>query len=165
MEITEGSSIFLDTNVLVYRTIPESPFHRFAVDVIHALEQEGSTLWISRQVLREYLVTLTRPGLFSEPIPLERVLQEIRFFENYFHVADEHQTLTERLLSLMETINIAGRQVHDANIVATMQAYGLSRLLTQNIEDFQRFADLITIQPLIMPDQEYTDTSEESLSS
>ena len=41
-----------------------------------------------------------------------------------------------------------GRQVHDANIVATMPDCGVRRLLTFNVMDFQRFALLIEIDPL-----------------
>ena len=33
----------------------------------------------------------------------------------------------------------SGKQVHDANIVATMLAHGVGRLLTFNVADFQRF--------------------------
>lgn len=58
MEITAGSSIFLDTNILVYRSIPESPFHLVVSQAVKSSEQQGYPLWISRQVLREYLATL-----------------------------------------------------------------------------------------------------------
>jgi predicted nucleic acid-binding protein len=54
--------------------------------------------------------------------------------------------LRERLLSLLATHPVAGRQVHDANIVATMLANGITRLLTFNIADFRRFAGLIAIE-------------------
>ena len=40
-----------------------------------------------------------------------------------------------------------GRQVHDANIVATMLAHGEGRLLTFNDADFRRFAELTEIVP------------------
>jgi len=40
---------------------------------------------------------------------------------------------------------MGGRQVHDANIVATMQVYGITHLLTHNTDDFARFAHLITV--------------------
>ena len=36
----------------------------------------------------------------------------------------------------------------DTNIVATMQAYNITHLLTHNIADFQRFEDHITVVPL-----------------
>lgn len=55
---------------------------------------------------------------------------------------------TERLLGLMEQISVGGKQVHDANIVATMLAHGVPNLLTHNTADFMRYSGLITILPL-----------------
>jgi hypothetical protein len=40
---------------------------------------------------------------------------------------------------------LAGRQVHDANIVATMLAHGEDRLLTMNRGDLRRFEPQIEI--------------------
>jgi predicted nucleic acid-binding protein len=42
----------------------------------------------------------------------------------------------------------SGRQVHDANVVATMLEHGVRRLLTFNAADFRRFARIIDIEPL-----------------
>ena len=39
----------------------------------------------------------------------------------------------------------AGKQIHDANVVATMPAHGESRLLTFNAADFRRSADYIEL--------------------
>ncbi len=149
MVTTGDNSAFVDTNILVYASIPESPFHLVALNAIQALEQAGTELWISRQVLREYLATLTRPQAFTEPIPIASLLSEIRFFVNRFRVAEDSPQVTERLLTLMEQVPVGGRQVHDANIVATMQAYGIDQLLTHNIADFNRFSELITVLPLV----------------
>jgi predicted nucleic acid-binding protein len=50
-----------------------------------------------------------------------------------------------RLMELCQLVPIAGRQVHDANIVATMLAHGEDRLLTMNRGDFRRFAPRIEV--------------------
>ncbi len=55
----------------------------------------------------------------------------------------------DHVVNLLQTIPTAGKQVHDANIVATMQAYTIQHLLTHNVSDFNRFAGLITIVPLV----------------
>src|SRR2546427_465439 len=73
---------------------------------------------------------------------------DVRHFEQRFHVADETSAVTERLLSLLQDFPIGGKQVHDANIVATMQTYGIQRLLTANVADFARFGQLIAVIPL-----------------
>jgi hypothetical protein len=56
--------------------------------------------------------------------------------------------VTERLKDLLARFPTAGRQVHDANIVATMLAYGVDRLLTGNVADLVRFSGVIDLEPL-----------------
>ena len=72
-------------------------------------------------------------------------------FVDRFQMAEDNLRVTERLLALMEQFPIGGKQVHDANIVATMQVYGIRQLLTHNTKDFSRFSQLITILPLEPP--------------
>lgn len=40
---------------------------------------------------------------------------------------------------------LGGKQVHDANLVATMHAYGIDHLLTLNAADFRRFEPRIAL--------------------
>ena len=63
-------------------------------------------------------------------------------------MADETPAVTAYLLALMEPYAISGKQVHDANLVATMQAHGVRCLLTRNEKDFQRFADIIALKTI-----------------
>lgn len=144
--------VFLDTNILVYARATQSPFHQAALQAIQRLHDSEVETWISRQVLREYLATLSRPQQFTNPLPIERLIEDIRLFQTQFSVAEDSPLVTERLLTLMEQVPIGGRQVHDANIVATMQAYGISQLLTHNVADFNRFAEFITVLPLVRDD-------------
>ncbi|MBD2043665.1 type II toxin-antitoxin system VapC family toxin [Microcoleus sp. FACHB-672] len=145
----EDNAIFLDTNILVYANVEESPFHEVALQAIQHLYDAGSELWISRQVLREYLATLTRPQQFTNVHPIEVLIEDVRLFQTQFHVAEDNEEVTERLLMLMQEIPVGGRQVHDANIVATMLVYGIRQLLTHNVADFNRFSKLIAVVPLV----------------
>lgn len=43
---------------------------------------------------------------------------------------------------IVEKNNIGGKQIHDANIVAVMQEYGIKRLLTHNLDDFKRYGEI-----------------------
>jgi predicted nucleic acid-binding protein len=149
MVIGVANAIFLDTNILVYANVSESPFHQAALEKIQNLYDTEIDLWISRQVLREFLMTLTRPQAFVNPQPVAIVLERVRFFQTQFQVAEDTPEVTEQLLSLMTEIAIGGRQVYDANIVATMLVYGIRQLLTHNTSDFARFSELITVLPLL----------------
>ncbi len=69
-------------------------------------------------------------------------------YQSAFQVADETPAVTARLLALLAAFPVAGKQVHDANIVATMPTFGVPRLLTHNAADFARYAPVITVEPL-----------------
>ena len=62
-----------------------------------------------------------------------------------FTVLEDSASAWEQLIVLSRRYSFAGRQVHDANIVATMLAHGERRLLTFNVADFRRFARLIEV--------------------
>jgi predicted nucleic acid-binding protein len=42
---------------------------------------------------------------------------------------------------------VRGLQVHDARLAAIMQAYGLSRILTLNQQDFLHYPGIQAVQP------------------
>ncbi|HHJ20134.1 MAG TPA: PIN domain-containing protein [Gammaproteobacteria bacterium] len=141
----DDSPLFIDTNILVYANVIETPFHEQALAMINTSHEAGRTIWISRQVIREYLVTLTRPQTF-ENLPRATVLEQVEQFIDRFQVADDTAIVSEQLFKLMGDYKIGGKQVHDANIVATMLAYDIPCLLTHNVKDFQRFEEVIKIK-------------------
>lgn len=146
--MTDVKPVFLDTNILVFANIAEAPFHEIARAAIETRYNAGIELWISRQILREYLATLTRPQTFSKPQPVSTLSERVRFFQNRFRVAEDGPQVTEKLLELMEQVTIGGKQIHDANIVATMLVHEIPFLLTHNVADFARFSQFITVLPL-----------------
>lgn len=117
--MTDVKPLFIDTNALVYATVQESPFHTQALQALQVAHQAGRPLWISRQVLREYLMTLTRPQAFAA-LPKEAVLSQVEQFTERFQVADDTPAVTQQLLNLIRQYPVGGKQVHDANIVATV---------------------------------------------
>src|SRR4051812_6959542 len=88
MATTAVSSLFIDTNILVYATTAQARLHAAAAGAIQTWTQSGVDLWISRQVLREYLATLTRPQTFIHPLSPSVLVPAIRQFEQQFHVAE-----------------------------------------------------------------------------
>ncbi len=144
----DANSVFVDTNVLVNASIGNAPHHAAAVEAILGFTKTGSQMWISRQVLREYIATLSRPQTFGGPTPVGKLVVEIKAFEQRFNIAEDNADVTRRLLDLLARIKVGGKHVHDANIVATMLVYGIRRLLTHNTSDFSRFSQFITVVPL-----------------
>lgn len=141
--------IFVDTNILVYSSLPHFPLYTQANKRMSELLTQNNEIWLSRQVIREYLVTMTRPAITGGIITPQENLVNISTFSAAFRVADETADVTNRLLSLLQQVSVMGSQIYDANIVATMQAYNITRLLTHNVVDFTRYNSFITVLSLI----------------
>jgi toxin-antitoxin system PIN domain toxin len=137
--------MFVDTNILVYATQITSPHRDAARTALQHYSNGGARLRLSRQILREYLAVVTRPQLFASPITMAEALADIERFAAAFELLEDGPEVGVRLVQLCRSVALAGRQVHDANIVATMLAHDETRLLTANRGDFQRFAPAIEI--------------------
>ncbi len=149
MAPTPGSAVFLDTNILVYASFPGTPFYDAARARLSQLESDGVLFWTSRQVLREFLASTTRPGAIVPPPPLDALTQAVRQFEAEFEIANEDAAVTAILLDLLKSRTAQGKQIHDANIVATMRRYSVPWLLTHNTADFARYVPDIAVLSLI----------------
>jgi len=101
MATTEGNRVFVDTNVLVYAAVSQAPFHAEARSVIRTRQEAGMDLWISRQVLREYLATLSRPQTFSIPQPIDVLIADIQRFQASFSIAEDGPAVTAKLLEVL----------------------------------------------------------------
>jgi predicted nucleic acid-binding protein len=146
MAMTAAESVFVDTNVLVYATQAASAHHAAALALLRSPEAAGIPLWISDQVLREFLAVVTRPQPAVPTMPMALAIEQVKFFSQRFWIAVEGPAVRTQLLALLSTYPTAGRQVHDANIVATMLANSIKHLLTFNGSDFRRFASLISVE-------------------
>jgi predicted nucleic acid-binding protein len=134
----------VDTNVLVYSMATRAPLRERARAAV-AVPAPDEPLSISRQVLREYLAVVTRQQTWGDALPLGIALADADIFCRRFRVLDDGPDIWEELCKLCSRFAFGGRQVHDANIVATMLAHGERRLRTFNEADFRRFAPLIEI--------------------
>lgn len=147
--MSTANRVFLDTNILVYGRLQGSPLCQAVGNRLLELEALGSEFWISRQILREYVAVLSSGrGLTAVP-PMVDLLADVQHFCSRFQVAEDGAAVTQQLVQLLSVVSCAGKQVHDANIVATMIPHGIGRLLTHNVGDFQRFAGYIKVEPLV----------------
>lgn len=141
-------AIWIDTNILVYANLALSPLHKLAVERLRDYDQSSCQLWISRQTLREYLSAMTKDNVLTAAISRSALVADVRYFATRFLVGEDSPQITETLLDLITKFPTGGRQIYDANIVATMLQHGVHHLLTHNVKDFSRFTSEITILPL-----------------
>ena len=134
----------VDTNVLVHLTTPGSPHHAQARHALTRLASQGP-IAVTRQILREYIAATTRPQSWSRAFTLAEATTDTDALTARFAVLEDGQAVWDELMALTRSFVFGGKQVHDANIVATMLAHGETRLLTFNEPDFRRFGTLIEV--------------------
>ena len=137
--------MFIDTNVLVNARIPGAPDHEAARASLESAFGDPEPLRISRQVIREYLAVVTRDQPWPVNITREEAFEDVSRLIGSFEMLEDGPAVTEWLVALCRDVAVGGRQIHDANIVATMLAHGERRLLTFNVADFRRYADRIEL--------------------
>ncbi len=141
--------ILVDTNVLLTATTPARPLHRVALTVLDEWPQQGTPLWVSGQILREYLVVATRPpevnGLGLE---VETALANIAMLRSRLRLLDERVVIFEQLDRLLREVGCRGKRIHDANLVAMAVVHGATGILTANVSDFRRFSSYVEIKDL-----------------
>jgi len=80
--------VFIDTNVLIYATRRTAPEHAAAQAALARLEGEGRRMWISFQILREYLAAVTRPQATCPALSMGTAIADVRRFQQVFDVAE-----------------------------------------------------------------------------
>lgn len=141
-----SASAVVDSNILLSATDPSRTDHEAALTL---LTRDPRDLVITPQVLREYLAVSTRAvdanGLGLDP---STAVANAEAVSSSLRLVPEDANTAVRLLVLVQDGRAAGRQVHDANIVATALAHGASTIITSDTRHFARFADLIEVESL-----------------
>lgn len=137
--------MFIDTNVLVAARFVTAPAHVAARLCLDRAGNSEEPLHISRQIVREYLGVVTRPQTWSATIGMGDALQDVTRMVSSFTVLEDGPHVMAMLAMLCREVPVAGKQVHDANIAATMLAHGERRLLTLNVKDFRRYGQRIEL--------------------
>lgn len=146
------AKVFLDTNVLLRSTIRSFPNYGVVKPFVDQYIARGDELWISGQVIREYFNQTTRPQTFVQSMDAAQIDAQFKKIRAVFRIATETEAVIEQFVSLLQTHPTGGKQVHDANLVATMLVYGIDTLITLNIDDLKRFSDRISlISPIGSP--------------
>lgn len=136
----------LDTNVLLAATDEGRPEHPHALAVIDHWPATGKVLYTSGQVLREYLSVSTRPAAQNGlGLAQQDAIANVRQLRSRLRFLTEDEKVSQRLLGLLEQTECRGKQVHDANLVATGLVHGVDTIVTINVDDFTRFGDQVSV--------------------
>lgn len=139
----------VDTNVFLRLVSEGDPDRRTALDAIQKLRARNEDLCYTSQVLAEFWAVCTRPatargGYGLLPAKTER---KARLIERYCRLLPDSLSTHQEWRQLIAAHSVAGVEVHDARLVASMIVHGITHLLTFDKEDFKRYSAITVISP------------------
>lgn len=141
--------VLLDTNVLVAATDADRPEHAAALELLNTGTERSIPLYATTQVMREYLVVVSRSSEANGlGLAIADAISNVTAFGQRLQVIADDGRVWDRLMVLLSDIPVAGKRIHDANIVATALTHGIGQIVTLNVGDFARFTDVIDIRGL-----------------
>ncbi len=135
--------ILLDTNILTRITQAQNAQSTVARDAVRALLARREQLIVVPQNLYEFWVVATRAsgpppdGRNGSGMTPEQAGQWLRFFRRRFTLLPDRDEICSLWQDLVEQRAVKGFRAHDARLVAAMQSYGITHLLTFNPSDFR----------------------------
>jgi uncharacterized protein len=140
--------ILIDANILIYAVNRDAPLHSRAKSWLEETLSGTETIGISWSVILAFLRLTTRPGLFRNPLGIEKAFDLIDFWleqpaVSIIHPGPRHQTI---LRELLEPLGTGGNLVSDAHLAA-MALENRARLCSSD-HDFLRFRGLKWHNPL-----------------
>ncbi|HUO09755.1 MAG TPA: type II toxin-antitoxin system VapC family toxin [Phycisphaerae bacterium] len=145
--------ILVDTNVLLRIADPISSDCKPARASIKTLRHRGVELVIARQTIYEFWAVATRPagkpplGSNGLGMSANSADQWLSYALRAVKVLPDPADLPNRWRTIVRSFNVLGIKSHDARLVAVMQAYNITQLLTFNTADFKRFHFITTLDP------------------
>jgi predicted nucleic acid-binding protein len=105
---------------------------------------------VSPQVLAEFYAVITNHRRVSAPFTSEEALTEIEKVQALpgLTLLPVPLDVVNRWAALLRKHPVTGRQVFDAQLVATMLGNGMTRLYTFNRTDFEHFPGLEVLTPV-----------------
>lgn len=134
-------AVLIDTSLLGRLANRADTAHAIAQAAVAELHRRGESLHVTAQNLIEFRNFATRPiaanGLGLTPAAAAKLTAT---FEAAFPLLPETPAIYPAWRTLVDTLRIVGRQVHDARLAAVCHVHGVSHLLTFNVGHFTRLA-------------------------
>jgi len=140
----------VDTNILIYTAIPESPDHRKAVAFLQEVSVGEDQYATCELIPVELYMQLRNRQVFPKPLtPSEAssYCQTLRSQPNWRHL-DYEPIVADKLWQWASTTKSGFREIIDARLALTLRHHGVTRFATANVKHFQDFGFTEVWNPL-----------------
>lgn len=137
-----------DTNLLLRLADPASAQHPAAIQALARLFRQGDEVFLTPQNFIEFWAVATRPVAANGfGWNGERTAREVDDLQKRFPLLADSPEVFTRWLDLVKQLPVTGKRVHDARLVAVLQAHAVENLITFNMFDFAVFPSLSLVDP------------------
>jgi predicted nucleic acid-binding protein len=147
--------VIADTGILLRLMEPLDPSLPAIQQAVDAIRARGDRVVIASQNVAEFWNVCTRAATArgGYGLTLPETNRRVVIIEAAFPVLIESPASYSEWRALVVTHSLLGKQVHDARLVALMQANGVTHILTLNGSDFSRYPGITVIEtvPAAMP--------------
>ncbi len=143
-----SAAYLVDTNILLRLTQPDSPEHGIVRECTDLLWAQGADLFYTSQNLAEFWNVCTRPtDRNGFGFSIAEADERARQIEAKLSFAPDSEATHREWRRIVVAKRVSGVQVHDARLVAAMHVHGVENLLTLNVQDFDRYEDIVVVSP------------------
>ena len=139
----------LDANVLAYAVDADAPRHAASRALLDAASDPSVTLYVTSQILCEFYSLITNPRrvrVVSSSAEALSIISAMLALPGLFVLPTPARAVAG-WMQLLQRHPVSGGDVFDLQIVATMQANGIQRIYTFNVDDFKVFPELAVLTP------------------
>src|SRR5258708_33557997 len=131
----------LDTNVLLRALDRNHPQCRVVRRAIITLRRMESRLCLAPQNLIEFWAVATRP-VDANGLGMSTgwAAAQVAKMKHFFAILPDTAEILPESERLVIQHQVSGKKTHDARLVAAMNVYGVSHILTFNVADFSRYS-------------------------
>ena len=140
----------VDTNILIYAAVRQFPEHAKAASLLERWRKESTAVFLTFNVLYEFLRVTTHASVFQKPLTLASAMQFLDELVEGPGVAiltetREHYNLLQELSARYP--RVAANLVHDFHTAVILYEHGIRTIYTADT-DFQQFDFLKVVDPV-----------------
>jgi predicted nucleic acid-binding protein len=136
-----------DTNVLLNALQQDRPLRKRSRDALKKLYRSGNRICVAPQNIVEFWRGCTRPANGGLGLSPEETAIHVARIEGLFVLLPDRQAIHSEWKRLVETYRVAGKEVHDARLVAFMVVNNIARILTFDAKGFSRYKFIRAVHP------------------
>lgn len=131
--------IFLDTDILIYSSFPEYTHY---CNKAHEMILFYDNLYVSNQILLDYIHTVTSFKLFDKPLEMKEALDNVEKYLTFVKLVEKDELDVAEIRRNVLKFKLDRRNIYDLSIYLIMKKNSINNIMTFNENSFKIFGDI-----------------------